>query len=891
MKHVKIGAYIAFMLSIIFVIGWQAHVIAVTDYGNQYLKQATLEDQIGTVKNSYGYDEQMQSKYEFEFPDNVMIKAGNTMTLFLPSQLRFGKTSSFSIKDSIGQKIAEVKTDATTKKILVTFSNYYETHNKNRQMSFKVYTKWDHSVIVGGTNVTVDFEKFQQKVYVEPIKAIDSNEMIAQWGEFDQEDPTLIHWKTRLNVKGENICQALYHNEIGNQQSLVSKSIQAYTGEFDQYGTFQEQEVINPTFIHEDDERKYFDMEVPSSTSGILVRYDTRVSKENSSSTRYWTKGQLAAHYYYFDTIGYSSVEGGQGEGSGEQTTEYQLKIIKYDQSNTGIKLQGAEFKLVDATGKTVAQNIVTDKQGKAEITGLETGEYQLIETAAPKGYQLAQKPVRVSINQDQPKEIEVPIGNQKKRGAVNLTKLDEKSHKVLPNAIFELQDSQGNTLKKNLKTDKNGQLSVHNLADGSYQFVETAAPADYQIDSTPLSFKIETSKSETVELTKTNKPKDKVSPPTPIPDTKPVPEPIPEQQTGSVSLEKTDQQTGQPLAGAIFKLEDEKGVTLQEGLVTNDAGKIEIQHLAVGSYQLVETLAPSGYVLDAAPVPFSITPKKSSAKLSKTNRPIKRNVILEKKDRQTGKGLPGAIFDLKDSLGKVIRKHLETNQNGQIILDKLSSGKYELSEVKAPKGYQLDATPVAFQVTTKSSEAIRLIKTNQAIKGSVILTGRDGETGLPLVEGNFYLKKKSGEVVEKKLKLDINGQLVVKDLLPGDYEFIESKAPAGYEKSADPINFTITGNEAKQINVEITNKPLKGSVSLTKVDKKTGQHLAKAVFSLKTKAGKVVQKNLVTNQNGTLTIEDLVPGEYQLVEVTAPKGYKLDQTPIFFEVKKATQK
>src|SRR5690606_31757604 len=42
---------------------------------------------------------------------------------------------------------------------------------------------------------------------------------------------------------------------------------------------------------------------------------------------------------------------------------------------------------------------------------------------------------------------------------------------------------------------------------------------------------------------------------------------------------------------------------------------------------------------------------------------------------------------------------------------------------------------------------------------------------------------------------------------------------------------------------------------------------------------------NQTTDQNGTLTFDHLRPGQYQLVEITPPKGYKLDATPIPVEI------
>ncbi|MCY8672153.1 LPXTG cell wall anchor domain-containing protein [Bacillus haynesii] len=45
------------------------------------------------------------------------------------------------------------------------------------------------------------------------------------------------------------------------------------------------------------------------------------------------------------------------------------------------------------------------------------------------------------------------------------------------------------------------------------------------------------------------------------------------------------------------------------------------------------------------------------------------------------------------------------------------------------------------------------------------------------------------------------------------------------------------------------------------------------------------------TDQNGKFTAEGLAPGRYQFVETKAPDSYKLDETPIPFEIKKGQTK
>ena len=53
----------------------------------------------------------------------------------------------------------------------------------------------------------------------------------------------------------------------------------------------------------------------------------------------------------------------------------------------------------------------------------------------------------------------------------------------------------------------------------------------------------------------------------------------------------------------------------------------------------------------------------------------------------------------------------------------------------------------------------------------------------------------------------------------------------------------------------------------------------------------KVVRKGLTTDEHGKVSASDLRPGDYQFIEVKAPKDYDLRQDPIPFTIGKVKRK
>ncbi|MEE9728663.1 prealbumin-like fold domain-containing protein, partial [Listeria seeligeri] len=70
--------------------------------------------------------------------------------------------------------------------------------------------------------------------------------------------------------------------------------------------------------------------------------------------------------------------------------------------------------------------------------------------------------------------------------------------------------------------------------------------------------------------------------------------------------------------------------------------------------------------------------------------------------------------------------------------------------------------------------------KENTTIKGSVSLTKTDSATAAVLAGAEFELQDSTGKTLQTGLTTNEQGVLTVTDLELGDYQLIETKAPAG---------------------------------------------------------------------------------------------------------------
>ena len=126
---------------------------------------------------------------------------------------------------------------------------------------------------------------------------------------------------------------------------------------------------------------------------------------------------------------------------------------------------------------------------------------------------------------------------------------------------------------------------------------------------------------------------------------------------------------------------------------------------------------------------------------------------------------------------------------------------------------------------------------------------------------------------------------------MPGKYTLTEVQAPEGYLRNTESVGFIIP-EEQKGIPELIALEDFinyKGSVLLLKTDEE-GKALSGAVFELfQILSGENMDRMLVgtytSDENGEVTVEGLMPGNYAFMEKTAPEGYFLNTDAIPFTI------
>ncbi|MCF7619689.1 SpaA isopeptide-forming pilin-related protein [Bacillus sonorensis] len=557
----------------------------------------------------------------------------------------------------------------------------------------------------------------------------------------------------------------------------------------------------------------------------------------------------------------------------------YQGGVMFTKEDADGRKLEGAVFKIIDQEGKTVKQELVSDQDGKVTASGLAPGRYAFVETKAPKGYVLNTEKKEFVISgsaQGKPEGTDAGIAVNYK-GSVQLTKEDADGRK-LEGAVFKIVDREGNTIQEELTADQDGKVTASGLAPGHYAFVETKAPEGYVLNTEKIEFAISDSAEGRPEAADAG---------------------IAVNHKGSVQLTKEDAD-GHKLEGAVFKIVDQKGNTVQEDLASDQDGNVTASGLAPGHYAFVETKAPEGYVLNTEKIEFTIIESaegKPKAADAGTAVNYKGAVHLLKQD-EDGKGLAGAVFKIIDSDGKTVRDDLVSKDGGKIEADGLAPGSYQFVEKEAPDGYLLSTSPVQFTIKAEHAgkpEQVELTAVNK--ENGVVLTKVDQNDKASVLQGaTFNLTDANGKVLKAGLTTDDKGQIKVSGLKPGDYQFVETKAPENYSLDKTPIPFKISNTDTKPVEITAANLLTPGDVKLTKVDRNDKNAVLQgAEFKLVDSSGHPVKtdgygKELPavwkTDQNGQFTVKGLAPGRYQFIETKAPDGYQLDETPLQFDIK-----
>ena len=567
-------------------------------------------------------------------------------------------------------------------------------------------------------------------------------------------------------------------------------------------------------------------------------------------------------------------IEGGGNKSLTFENVPLNAIVVHKTDSVTGEALGGATFQLrylggASGTGGTVIGQKVTGSNGMAIWTGLKPGSYIVEEVDPADGYSIIQSSETVYLADNGEQSVIIVRFENMPDGNLLIRKVCSANPSVtLPDAEFKVTYADGTLIGDSngiYRTDENGEILISGLQPGkSVVVTETQAPPGYLIDTQAQTVQIKEGR--TVSLTFKNQPK------------------------GELIIQKRDSATGQPLAGAQFRVTTAAGCEVgldgvigdstltQNGIFTTDSsGEIRITNLAPGAYVLTEIKAPHGYVMDAPSTNVVIGEGVDTQTVVITNTP-KGGLVINKLDSVTHEPLEGVEFTITEADGTVVDDNggmtssmglYRTDENGQIIIDGLV-GTFIITETKTIEGYTIHEETRTQTVVINPNDTQTITVYNDPVGGLELIKVNADDTKERIPNTTFEIRRMDDALVGT-VTTDRNGRVFL-SLENGSYYAVETESAEGFKLDDTPHYFEVENGETTTLQVE--NTPV-SAILIHKTDSTTGEGIYGVPFILYDSTNTPVGQ-YTSNNEGYVLIEGLEAGRYYLRELEN-EGYVPD--------------
>lgn len=631
-----------------------------------------------------------------------------------------------------------------------------------------------------------------------------------------------------------------------------------------------------------------------------------------------------------------------------EDVIKGNIAMIKHsDDGSTQIETPevGAEFEVYLKSSGSYANAVETerdyltcDENGFAQTKDMPYGIYTVHQTKGWEGTEfMADFDVKISADGQTYRYL---INNAEFKSYIKVVKVDSETGKTIPyeGAGFEIYDSNGQKISMTFAyptpttidtfyTNSEGYLITPEvLPYGEYSLVEVQAPVGYVLDSTPVSFTVSADNAEEENaLTVIKVRKENTA------------------QKGKISVRKTGDiftsvatassaytnENGEmivnpttytpvfadgDLSDAVFQVIAVEDIVTLDGttrayagdvvseITTDENGYAETEPLYLGKYEVRETKAPYGYVLNNKPKDVELTYAGQEFEVRDTVNTAFENeyqsvrISLSKvmesdelfgiygKDCYTS--VRFGLFTAEDITaadgtvipadGMISEVSLDENMTAKFDVQ-IPFGRYYVQEIATDEHYVLSGEKylVNFEymgqdiqtVDIDCGQFVNLLKRGR-IEGHKV-----DDKSEPLENAVFGLftadcVKFSRDTAIMTAASDENGCFEFTDVPFGQYIVREIESPSGYILSDKEYAVSIS-EDGEVIEITTENKPI--TVEISKRDV-YGNELVGAEMVLENADGEKVDK--WTSDGKNHIVSKLGAGEYVLKEIAAPDGY-----------------